>query len=206
MHGWDHLRVDIEETTETALEALLRQLPPGTKLHAVSAIDRNLALERGSMEFLRSQSERISAVLLRSCKSPLPTAKAVAQVRAALEGTPAARIPLLASPNGHFVEFNRGQPFDLDVEGIAFPLSPTVHGEEVRTILENAAAVHDMITTARQLTKKYQIHLSPIALSLASSGNPVRIPRSIATAWTASVLAQAAEAGIASVTLSADLL
>jgi hypothetical protein len=206
MLGWDHLQIDLDESTQSARESLLQQLPPGTKLHAVSALDRNLAAVGGSLEFLRSHSERISAVLLKSCKSPLPTAKAVAQVRAALHDTAAARIPLLASPNGHFVEFNRGQAFDLDVEGIAFPLSPTVHGGDVRTILENASTVRDMVTTARRVTKNFQIHLAPIALLPASSGDPVAIPKSVATAWLASVLVQAAEAGVASVTLSPDFL
>jgi hypothetical protein len=206
MLGWDHLRVDLDETTETAFEGLLQQLPHGTTLHLVSTADRDSPPSHAVIEFLQSHANRISAMLLKAAKSPLPTATAVAQVRAALRETPAARIPLLASPNGYFVEFNRGQVLDLDVDGIAFPLSPTVHGQDVQTILENASVVREMVTTARQVTGKSQIHLSPIALSLASSANPIQVPRAVTTAWLASVLAQCAEMGVASVTLAPGLL
>jgi hypothetical protein len=206
MRGWDHLRVDFDETTETALEGLLQQLPQGTTLHLVSAVEQNSPPSKAIIEFLQAHSDRVSAILLKASESPLPTAKAVAQVRAVLRETPAASIPLLASPNGYFVEFNRGQVFDLDVDGIAFPLSPTVHGQDAQTILENASVVRDMVATARRVSGKSQIHLSPIALALAACENPIQVPRGVTTAWLASVLAQCAEAHVASVTLGPDLL
>jgi hypothetical protein len=206
MLGWEHIRVDLDETEDSDFEELLTQLPRGTTLHLVHAVAEECPLSRSRVALLNSHSARISAIILRDRERPLPTAQAVAQVRAALRDSLGARIPLLASPNGHFVEFNRGRPFNLDVDGIAFPLSPTVHAQDAQTILENACAVRDMVTTAREVTGKSRISLSPVALCLTPAGKPLEVGRAVATAWMAAVLAQAAETGVASVTLASDLL
>ena len=102
------------------------------------------------------------------------------------------------------MEFNRGQPFELDADGVAFPLSPTVHGSDARTILENASVVSDMVATARRVTGKSRVSISP--LSLSPSGNPLTLRPGVVAAWLTQVIARAAGADVASITLASDLL
>jgi hypothetical protein len=138
--------------------------------------------------------------------SPLPTAPGIERLRAALRSTRAREIPFLASPTGYFVELNRGLPFDLDVDGIAFPLSSTVHADDSDTICENAPAVSDMIDTARQLTGKDRIGISPLALYWPPVTDSSRFPEEIVTRWLISVFAQASQAGATSLTLAPEVV
>jgi len=204
--GWDHIRIDLEEAGEDALRTLLAHLSGDTTLHLVVTVDEGSSLSRARVNLLSILAAHTSAILLRDRKRGLPTAHAVAHVREALKRTAAEGVPLLAIPNGYFVEFNRGEPFDLHVDGIAFPLSPTVHGEDAATILENAPVVRAMIETARRLTGKSHISLSPLALSLSRDAKRPDVSRSVVTAWLAEVLMQAQAVGVEAVTLSSDLL
>lgn len=206
MLGWDHIRVELDNIGADALRELLSKLPRSTTLHLVVGVGDGTALSAARLDLLGVLATRTSAILVKHAARPLPTPEAVAQFRGALKGTGAQGIPLLVVPNGHFVEFNRGMPFDLGVDGIAFPLSPTVHGQDAETILENAQVVRTMVDTGRGLTAKPYVSISPLSLAPSSAGRQPAVSRSVVTAWRALVLAQCQAVGVDAVTLSSDLL
>ena len=205
MLGWDHIRVDFNGLKPNDLERLLARLPRNATLEVGIAIDETSGVSPNIVELLNRHSEQVSALILKDAKRPLPTATGVTRVRAALQGSPASRIPVLASPTGYFVELNRNELFELDVDGIAFPVSSTVHVDDAGTILENTSTVGDMIATARRLTGKPRIAISPLALYLQKPESN-RFPPALIAPWLTSIVALAAEAGVISITLSEDVV
>jgi len=207
MLGWDHIRIDLhDEINADSIERLLARLPRSTTLEIGMAITETTGVSADVIDMLNQHGQRVSALILRDLKWPLPTVKAVAQIRKALQGGPASRVPLQVSPNGYFVEINRTMPFELDVDGIAFPVSSTVHTDDADTILANVHAVADMITTARRLTGKSRVSISPLALYLQKPKAGDRFPRSLIVPWLTSIVALSARAGVGSITLSVDVL
>jgi hypothetical protein len=205
--GWSHVRVDLTEGIKSeTVGRLLAKLPPTTTLQLGLTLDEAAGAFPGAVELLSEHSQRISALLLRSANSPLPSTRVIARLREMLRGGPAGSIPLLAMPNGYFVEFNRGVPLEVAVDGVAFPLSSTVHSDDGGTITENIPAVVDMVRTARRLTGKSIISISPLALYHPPLAIQGRFPRSLITPWLSGVVSHAAVAGVSSITLSQDVV
>jgi hypothetical protein len=115
-------------------------------------------------------------------------------------------IPLLAAAKGHFVEFNRNLPIPTDIDGAAFPLSSTVHGDDPETVSENIPAVSDMVQTARRLTGKSMVSISPLALYWPPSEGEKRFPSALVEPWLSGVISFAASAGVSSITLADDVV
>jgi len=204
--GWDHIHVELDAIAVDEFERLVQRLPHNVMLEVGAPCDPLQGLSAGHVTLLNRYAERVGALILRDSSRPLPASAGVKAVRAILRGTPAAQIPLLACPTGYFVELNRNRPFDLDVDGVAFPVSSTVHGDDADTIVENFAAVGDMIATARNLTGKSRISISPLALYLPLSPAAGRYPRSLLTPWLTSLASHAAAAGVHSLTLANDIV
>jgi D-apionolactonase len=205
MLGWDHIQVALHAVEAGDIECLLEQLPPGTSLHLELAIDDNTTMLSTIADVLTRHSDRISAMLVKDVKRPLPTVNAVTRLRQVLGGSSASTIPLLASPTGHFVEFNRNRSFDLDVDGIAFPLSPTVHSDDADTIFDNRHTVGDIVAAARILTGRTHIAISPLALYLTRARKPICTSNALVSQWRQAVIAQAAKAAVSSITFAADM-
>lgn len=66
--------------------------------------------------------------------------------------------------NVYFAEFNRNPLYYEAVDFVCFPATPQVHATDDRTLVENLEAVADMVSTARHLTGKKKIFLSPVTL------------------------------------------
>src|ERR1700722_18661184 len=203
--GWDHIRINLGDGVDAdSMQRLFARCPPATMLEIGMAIDEATRVSADMTDLLNQHGVRVSTLILRDLKRPLPTAEAVARVRQALRSGPASRIPLLASPNGYFVEFNRNEPFELDVDGIAFPVSSTVHADDADTILANVGAVGDMIAAARRVTGKSLISISPLALYLRKQAAGNRFPQALIVPWLTSIVALGVRAGVDSITLSSD--
>jgi hypothetical protein len=222
MTGWDHLRVDLRSTGRNLkegadvtgvdwagtsdIERLLERLPGATMLEIGVPLEEGIEVSPEFTSLLDRYTQRVCALIVYDPKRPLPTASGIERLRTALRSTRAREIPVLASPTGYFVELNRGLRFDLDVDGIAFPLSSTVHAEDADTILENATAVSDMIHTARQLTGKDRVGISPLALYWPPVAGSSRFPEAIVAQWLVSVLAHASQAGATSLTVAPEVV
>ena len=206
MIGWDHIRVDWDGLDDHRLDGLVARLPRGVSLKIGAAAEEASGLDPQLVTWLNRHATQISALIVSDPTRPLPTAAGIKRMRDILRGTAASQIPLLASPTGYFVELNRQQPFELEVDGVAFPLSSTVHGGDVETILDNAHAVGDVVEAARRLTAKKCVAISPLALYVPPRADSSCFPKRLIMPWLATLIAQASSAGAESITLAADVI
>jgi hypothetical protein len=206
MLGWDHICIDWDESTIGRIDRVLARLPDRATLEIGLEVDTLLISGTEVLRWLHGNAKRVSTLILRDLGRPLPTTAAVAKVRAALRNGPAQRTALLAAPTGYFAELNRGQPFELDVDGVAFPVSSTVHGDDADTILDNSRTVADMIATARRITGRERIAISPLAHYFPGGPDSANFPSSINSPWLAAAVAAAAGAAAASITLATDVI
>jgi hypothetical protein len=203
---WHHIRFDLRGRAEPDMfDDALQSMPAWTKMELSLAVDGQELLLPAVLNLLERHRGRICTILLRSTGSPLPTREAIADLRAPLHSRLESLVPVLIEPRGYFVEFNRGLPFDLPVDGIAFPLSPTVHSDDAQTIASNASVAQDMVRTARHLMPRGEVAISPLALYHPPSLH-MRFPSALIAPWLVGTLAQAASAGVASVTLADDVV
>jgi hypothetical protein len=167
--------------------------------------------ERGPSDTLQKLLSRyensIMRLLLYGSGGNLPSADAVDRWHRILNSSPALRdLPVLSATRGYFVEFNRSLPLTASVAGIAFPLTATVHSDDLQTIVDNVPTIHDIAATARSLTRPREISLSPLALYYPESGPQRAFPSGLAQPWLIASLLQAALAGVTSVTIAEDAL
>ena len=204
MLGWDHIRIDLDEVSMSRVDWVLARLPDRASLEVGLLIDTLSPLRAEVVAWLHANAKRISTLIVKDLERPLPTTATIVRVRASLRYGAAQRIPLLVAPNGYFVELNRGQAFEMDVDGVAFPVSSTVHGDDIDTILVNSRAVGDMVTTVRQLTGKARIAVSPLARYFSERSNLTDFPR-INAPWLSAAIAAASSAGATSITFANDV-
>lgn len=205
--GWDHVQVPLNPNEPGGLEEWLAVLPEYTQLELALLLGDDTELAIGVVDLLRKYRLRIARLLLRDTHFALPAANSVEKIRATLLAGEVDGIRLLAVPKGHFVELNREVPLNLPVDGFAFPLTSTVHSEDPTTIIDNIAAVTDMVGTALRITgKKAQVSIAPLALYFPTAENPGSFPEPLVIPWLTGIVARAAAAGVASITLAADVV
>lgn len=204
--GWDYIQVPLKPDEPEGLEDWLGALSEHTQLELTLLLARDTDLTTSVVDLLRKYRLRIGRLLLKDAHLALPTAEAVAKIRATLLAGDVDGIPLLAVPRGQFVELNRDVPLDLPVDGIAFPVSSTVHSDDPTTIADNLGAVTDMVGTTLRITEGTQVSIAPLALYFPAVENPSSFPKPLVIPWLAGIVARAASAGIASITLAADVV
>jgi hypothetical protein len=144
---------------------------------------------------------------LRSSATAPPDAAAVVRVRKLLEEIYSENRPqLLTTTAGYFVEFNRGIPVQTNADGVAFPVSATVHAADRWTIAENPSAIVDMVRTARQLSGCTQVSIAPLALHYPHAAVPETFPAELVAPWLVASIAAAAVVQVEAITLAADVL
>jgi hypothetical protein len=201
---WHHYLFDVTQDEHIASVQAAFDSNPSLAAELRLEVGGDQPQPRGLVALLSKHQERVSRLLVCGPGNSLPATSAVERLRKAVDTSGAPGLPLLAATRGHFVEFNRVRPFDACVSGIAFPFTPTVHSDDVATIVDNVPMIEDIAETARHLTGLSQLAISPLSLysPSASSNNPPALVKP----WIASMLCDAALAGITSVTLSASLL
>lgn len=205
LQGWDHLRLDLDEGTAQLCDRLVRDAPGYCRLEVTVGVRRGERLPSAIVNQLSTHASRIARVLVRDVSQPLPDADSVAALRWVLQTGPRENIPLFALPNGYFVELNRGLTFDLPVDGVAFPLSPTVHSDDPETVMDNVGAVEAMALTLRKLIGDRPVCISPLALHYPAAASS-SAARAVKLTWLAGVIARASRTGMMAVTLAPDLL
>jgi len=199
---WPVAAVDLDEPGARDDLRRLRAIAPNTR------IDLGLTAQdlRGpaTATLLGELGSALDRVRLSGEGPELPSPADLARLRDMLSGAGLASTPVLAATRGYFVEFNRGVPFDLDVDGIAFPVSPTVHGEDLRTAFENGAVVADMVRAGRRLTGCERVAVAPLdwRFPAVPDGSPAP-PRAVGL-WALSALLNAVQAGAESICLGRD--
>jgi hypothetical protein len=203
-------RVQGRWTPETSAPGRKERKAASTGQFPVVARERELAVEgvsadKHSLEWVQSRVEKVSRVLVYGEGSAPPTAEAVKSWRAVVAKASGRSIPVLAATRGYFVEFNRDAGRWDSADGIAFPLSATVHGVDALTIAENVGTIVDLARTAREVLGVSKIVISPLALHYPSQESAT-FPQGMVGAWLTAMLIHCSLAQVSSVRLAADVV
>jgi hypothetical protein len=201
--AWSHLHVDLTGQDAAAVRRMLEN-SSGSQLEIALDGEATDSVERTSL--LLAHRARIARVLVYGSGSSLPGAEAIRRWRRALQSSTEASVPVYAGTRGYFVEFNRSAPWVAPADGVAFPLTGTVHSDDTETLLSNVATVREMVVTARQLTDVDQFALAPLALYHPPARRPTVLSRDAALEWLAATLRHAIAVGVTSITLADDLV
>jgi len=202
--SWHHIHFEASRDEHFAAIKTALDSNPSLIVELQLEVDAEHPLAATWVTLISTYQERIARLLVCGSRGSLPTTRAIDRVRRAVDAAGAPGLPLLANTRGYFVEFNRGHRLEACVSGIAFPLSPTVHSDDVATIVENVSIIDDIAETARSLTNPSQLAISPLALYYPSG--PSNVPPALIKPWVAATLCYAGLAGITTVTLSANML
>jgi hypothetical protein len=194
-HDWRRVRLSVQEAA-TGLPTL-KGLQRNACVELAVSTNEIAGVELASV--LAAMGDRIGDLLLLDPSSE----RDVVQARRALAAA-GCKPRILATTQGHFVEFNRGKAIPSSVDGLAFPVSPTAHLTDRWTIAENVAVLGDMVRTARQLAARGHVAISPLALFHPPSDGA--FPNGMLAPWLAATFSEAARAGVASVTLARDVI
>lgn len=191
--GVDHLRALLEWSPHARIEV------------GVDAQDQR-ALPSHQLSLVLEHINQIKRVLVYGAGTGLASAWAIESWRRAIQDATSSQVPVLAATRGYYVEYNRSAPLGAATQGIAFPLSATVHTDEVGTIVDNAATVADMASTARQLMRLAEVAVVPLALYYPCTPPQANFPPPLVLPWLTATTIHAALSGITSITLAHDLI
>jgi hypothetical protein len=201
---WDHIQIRLDKVTPAMLEECCSVLPTATMLELVVKVEEGVDGSADLFASLKEHSSKISRILLTHKTYPLPSKREVAEGRDMLQKQLRCQRPIFLLPNGYFVELNRGRPLEFDIDGIAFPLSPTVHATDRESVLGNIEAVGDMVNSARGLASVSRIAIAPLAAYF-----PHRecgyFDNELWKPWLTKTIARLSAAGVTSITLGSDL-
>lgn len=204
--AWQHIHLDITRSEgAAALAELLESSSRATCEIAVEVRNEQTPLAE-RLALPERHRGRIARLLIYGPGTSLPSANAIERCRQGLNDLSLSQIPLLSATRGYFVEFNRSVAFDSSASGIAFPLTATVHTDDVPTIVGNVATLRDMAATARRLTSLSHLAVAPLGLYFPSSRQPQNFSRPLVAPWLAATLIHAAAAEITSMTLAEDVI
>jgi D-apionolactonase len=203
--SWDHLALDLRSSEQLARLPHRLELDPNQKLEISVADDVSRSLLEQTLAWMAAQSARIARLLIYGPGQGLPEADAMAQWRRSLASVNLAHVPLLAATRGYFAELNRASwGLESVADGVAFPHTSTVHGDDLATIIDNVTTIRDMAETARPLTRRGILGLAPLAFYYPRVEQRA-FPPNLAAPWLAANLLQAAAAGASAITLDADV-
>jgi hypothetical protein len=201
---WSHLQIGLS-ADNAALSGLLAGIPAKMPLELL--IDASAkALRPEQCAALRAHAGGIERALIHGPGTTLPASDDVERWRLQLVSVCAKETPLLATTRGYYVEHNRTVPLAARVDGIAFPLTSTVHSDDSRTIVDNVPSIVDMARTARAVAGLNAIAIAPLALYFPARKPPHDFPPALVAPWLIATLIHAAQAGVNSITLADDVL
>jgi hypothetical protein len=213
--GLDHVRADLRPGSpgwEAGLErAVANTRALGVPLEiALSLPDEPRAALRELAEMSGTLRPRVACWLLFHASDSTTGDGLAAAGREALAGVDASAL-FGGGTDAHFVELNRRRPSCRGLDRVVFALSPQVHAFDDATLFESFASLRPMADTARSFSRGAAVGISPATLrpraafAVDPGGPPFaddpRQASALAAAWTLGLVAAAAEAGIASLTL-----
>jgi hypothetical protein len=204
--SYRHYYIDATEAAGIEhLRSLLEWLPHARIEVGVDAQDHR-ALPSHQLSLVLEHIGQIKRVLVYGAGTGLPSAWVIESWRRAIQDATSSQVPVLAATRGYYVEYNRSAPLGAVTQGIAFPLTSTVHTDEVGTIVDNVATVADMANTARQLMRLAEVAIVPLALYYPGTPPQANFPPPLVLPWLTATTIHASLSGITSVTLAHDLI
>jgi D-apionolactonase len=198
----------IDATDASGLDQLrsLSEWSPHARIEIGVDAQDHRALPSNQLALVREHISQIKRILVYGTGTGLPSAWGIESWRRALQDATSSQIPVLAATRGYYVEYNRSAPLGGATQGIAFPLTATVHSDEVGTIVENVSTIEDMASTARQLMRLSELAIVPLALYYPRTPDRANFPPPLVLPWLAATTIHAALSGITSMTLAHDLV
>lgn len=198
----------IDATDPAGLDNLrsLVEWSPHARLEVAVDAPENRALPSHQLSLVREHISQIKRVLVYGAGTELPSAWAIESWRRAIQDATSSQVPVLAAARGYYVEYNRSAPLAATTQGIAFPLTATVHSDEVGTIVDNVATVADMASTARQLMRVAELAILPLALYYPCTPKQTNFPPPLVLPWLTATTIHASLSGITSITLAHELI
>ena len=202
--GVAHLRVDLglaDEHFEGGLEQALAQadaLGAGLEL-ALTRTGQVGEIER-LVQALGTAGPALERVLVFDSRSVVTPASEVRSVREALHG---AGLPVrcFGGTNALFADLNARRTELAGLDGLAYPLAPTVHADDDLSLVETMRMHGETVRTARAFAGSLPIAVTPITLRERSTPQiDVRQPSLLGAIWTLGTAASLAGAGAASLT------
>ncbi len=220
--GAAHLRVELRgDGWPAALECGVRLArAAATAVEIALVLDDDEELARTLLEplagALRTPAAPLARVLVTHAGQGV-TSGSLAELARSVLALPAT-VPLVGGTAANFAELNRERPSeDVDVDGLAYSITPQVHDSDDESIVQTLEAQRDTVLTARSFAGGRTIHVSPVTLkprlhrreaqppaerapAQPPPGADRRQSSPLAAAWTAASAGQLALGGIASVT------
>ena len=204
--SYRHYYVDATEASGLDQLRALLEWSPHARIEVGVDAQENRALPSHQLSLVREHISQIKRVLVYGAGTGLPSAWAIESWRRAIQDATSSQVPVLAATRGYYVEYNRSAPLAAATQGIAFPLTATVHSDEVGTIVDNVATVADMASTARQLMRLAELAIVPLALYYPCAPQQPNFPPPLVVPWLAATTIHASLSGITSLTLAHDLV
>lgn len=108
--------------------------------------------------------------------------------------------PVYGGTDLSFAELNAQYPHAGELDGVAFPVVPTVHADDDLSLVETMPIFADIVRTAREHLGQVPVAVSPITLRARPAADP-RQSSPLAGAWSLGTVAALAGAATSSITL-----
>ena len=215
-----HLRVDIEPDAPGWRERLARAALDARALEAGLELAIFVPSDPRSLDEVASalceEQVPIARVLAFSRDEPVATAQTVALVRERL-GAAVGSAAIVGGTNVFFTDINRFRPDLTQVDGIAWPITATVHASDDASVAEMPPMHGETVRSARAFCSDRTLHVTPVTFNMrfnphATGPLPAvapgelppqvdrRQPSLLGAGWTMASLRHLAESGVSSVT------
>lgn len=215
-----HVRVDIDTAAPDWPDRLGRAADEARTLDAALEVAVFVSSDPGALDqvagALRAADIPIARVLAFDQSEPTSSTRTVEAVRRSFSAA-LGEVPVIGGTNIFFADLNRHRPDLGGVDGIAWPITATVHASDDTSVIETAATHGETVRAARAFSGDKTLHVTPVSFNarfnphatvpLPEPGRgelppqvDVRQPSLLAAAWTVASLHTLAESGVDSVT------
>ena len=164
-----HLRVDIEPDAPGWRAQLARAALDARALEAGLEPAIFLPSDPGSLDEVASamgeEQVPVARVLAFSRDEPVATAQTVALVRERL-GAVVGSAPIVGGTNVFFTDINRFRPDLTQVDGIAWPITATVHASDDASVAEMPPMHGETVRSARAFCSDRTLHVTPVTFNM----------------------------------------
>jgi hypothetical protein len=197
----DHLRIDLHVGNRNWLDTLAHGLEEARAIRA--SIELAVVLPSGIETLdrfataLDAADVPIARVLAFREGEATSTLATVRTVRAAVRGA-----PVFGGTNELFVDLNRDRPELDDLNGVAWPLTATVHAADDTSVAETPSVHGDTVRSARAFCGALPLAVTPVGFHRPDATRPAD-PRQrslLGAAWTVASIKHLSEAGASSLT------
>lgn len=218
--GLAHVRVDIDTAAADWPDRLRRAASEARELDAALEVAVFVSSDLDALDrvagALRAERIPIERVLAFDHDEPTSSARTVETVRCSISPE-LGELPIVGGTNIFFADLNRHRPDLEGIDGIAWPITATVHASDDTSVIETATIHGETVRAARAFCGDKTLHVTPVTFNArfnphatAPAPEPsrgelppqvdARQPSLLAAAWTVASLHTLAESGVASVT------